>query len=166
MLNVYNPKTDEFKIITMQDGLSNPSIAGIIEDNDRNMWISTMGGITNIIVSQTGERGKYNFNCYAYNDKDGLQNSEFNKRSIMKLSSGEILIGGLYGINSFKPGDIKYNKVAPNIIFTNLTLFNEEVKIAEVYEDKILLPKALNHIDKIELNYMYYQLIELHRFQS
>lgn len=54
--------------------------------------------------------GRYIFHSCVYDDKDGLQNSGFNLRSIKKLSSGEILMGGLYGINRFRPDDIKYNK--------------------------------------------------------
>ena len=53
--------------------------------------------------------------------------SGFNLRSIKKLSSGEILMGGLYGINRFRPDDIKYNKKRPSVMFTRLFLFNEEV---------------------------------------
>lgn len=153
LLNVYNPKTDELKILTTEDGLSNPFIAGIVEDNNKNMWISTVRGVTNVIVGTDRKNNEYTYRCHAYDDKDGLQNSEFNQRSIRKLSSGEILIGGLYGLNRFSPEEIKYNKILPNVIFTHLALFNEEVGIGQEYDDHVILQKALNHTERIELNY-------------
>ena len=154
LVNIYNPKTDELDILTMEDGISNPFIAGIIEDDNKNMWLSTARGVTNVIV-ETDRKNNYNYYCYSYDHKDGLQSCEFNQRSVYKLSSGEILIGGLYGVNGVSTKAFKYNKTEPNVIFTQLTLFNEKVEIGEKYDNRVILDKAINHIEAVELNYQH-----------
>lgn len=47
-------------------------------------------------------------------------------------------MGGLYGINRFRPDDIKYNKKRPGVMFTRLFLFNEEVGVGEEYEGRVI----------------------------
>lgn len=152
-LNVYNPKTDELIILGVEQGVSSPIISGIVEDGNENIWVTTARGITNVIPAVDLKTGRYIFHSCVYDDKDGLQNSGFNLRSIKKLSSGEILMGGLYGINRFRPDDIKYNKKRPSVMFTRLFLFNEEVGVGEEYEGRVILDKALNKVDQIKLSY-------------
>ncbi len=152
-LNVYNPKTDELIILGVEQGVSSPIISGIVEDGNENIWVTTARGITNVIPAVDLKTGRYIFHSCVYDDKDGLQNSGFNLRSIKKLSSGEILMGGLYGINRFRPDDIKYNKKRPSVMFTRLFLFNEEVGVGEEYEGRVIWDKALNKVDQIKLSY-------------
>lgn len=152
-LNVYNPKTDELIILGVEQGVSSPIISGIVEDGNENIWVTTARGITNVIPAVDLKTGRYIFHSCVYDDKDGLQNSGFNLRSIKKLSSGEILMGGLYGINRFRPDDIKYNKKRPSVMFTRLFLFNEEVGVGEEYEGRVILDKVLNKVDQIKLSY-------------
>ena len=67
-------------------------IAGIAEDENKNMWMTTANGVLNIIPSIDTKTGDYAFHYYIYDDKDGLQGAEFNQRSIKRLTSGEIAI--------------------------------------------------------------------------
>ena len=152
-LNVYNPQMDELIVLGVEQGVSSPVISGIVEDDHKNIWVTTARGITNIIPAEDSKTGGYTFRNYIYDDKDGLQNCGFNQRSIKKLSSGEIVMGGLYGVNRFRPDDIKYNKKCPKVMFTRLFLFNEEVKVGKEYEGRIILDKVLNKVDQIKLSY-------------
>lgn len=152
-LNVYNPKTDELNILGVEQGLSSSIISGIVEDDNKNIWVTTASGVTNIVPTEDAKTGHYTFRNYVYDEKDGLQNCEFNQCSIKKLSSGEVLMGGVYGVNFFLPDDIKYNKILPKVLFTRLLLFNDEVKTGKKYGDRIILDKALSREDQIELNY-------------
>lgn len=93
-LNVYNPETDELIILGVEQGVSSPIISGIVEDGNENIWVTTARGITNVIPAVDLKTGCYIFHSCVYDDKDGLQNSGFNLRSIKKLSSGEILWEG------------------------------------------------------------------------
>lgn len=152
-LNVYNPKTDELTILGVEQGLSSPIISGIVEDDDKNIWVTTAHGITHVIPSIDSKTGHYTYRSHIYAVQDGLQNGEFNQRSIRKLSSGEILMGGVYGISRFRPDDIKYNKILPKVVFTRFLLFNEEVKAGKEYDGRLILEKALNQVGQVELSY-------------
>ena len=152
-LNIYNPKIDELTILAEKNGLSKLLTVGIVEDDNSNMWITSAKGLTHIIPMLDSKTGMYDFRCNIYDERDGLQSSGFNQRSVKKLSSGEIVIGGVYGINRFFSDKIKYNEVLPNVFFTHFLLFNKEVEVGEVYGDKVILDKALNFVDQVELDY-------------
>ena len=93
------------------------------------------------------------FRCYAYNDKDGLQSCDFNQRSLKRLHTGEIVVGGLYGLNRFRPDTIKYNRTLPKVMFTGFQLFNEDVKVGGEYAGRVILKEALNETGEVVLGY-------------
>ena len=152
-VNIYNPKTDDLDIISVENGLSSQFVTGIVEDDSKNMWITTAKGVTNVITTIDDKSGLFIYRCYSYDDKDGLQNCEYNQRSIRKSSTGEILMGGLYGLNRHQPSQIKYNNVLPNVIFTDLLLFNEKIEISKEYNGRVILEKSVNRIESVKLEY-------------
>jgi signal transduction histidine kinase/ligand-binding sensor domain-containing protein/DNA-binding response OmpR family regulator len=128
-------------------------IAGITEDRNHQMWVTTTNGLMNIIPCLNAPSQLYRFSFHLYNDKDGLQNSEFNQRSIKLLSTGEIAVGGLNGVNIFNPKSIQYNRKRPRVLFTDFRLFNEEVAVGQKYNGLVVLKKELNSVGKVELKY-------------
>lgn len=152
-LNVLDRKNDQLTIIRKTDGLVDDIICAIIEDNNKNMWITTCNGVSNIVVNTDPKNGQYHFAYYNYDEMDGLQNREFNMRSITKTSQNEILMGGVSGFNIFQPGAIQYNEALPHVVFTSLKLFNKEIEVDSIYDGNKILTKALNQTEKIELEY-------------
>jgi len=152
-VNIYDLRTDKLVVLTEEDGLSSQVITGITEDDNKNIWLATAKGLTNVIPSVDAKSSDYSFRFYTYSDLDGLQNCEFNMRSLSKLSNGELVVGGMYGVNYFHPDNIKYNKILPKVIFTGLSLFNEEVKVGKEYDNKVILETNLNAQREIELKY-------------
>lgn len=152
-LNIYDRRRDEI-IIPVDDPLLNHEIIhAIVEDNNKNMWVTTSRGIFNIIINVDPKTGIYTYHTYRYTEQDGLQNQEFNVRSIFKTFREEILVGGVQGLSLFDPENIQYNHIVPKVVFTTLHLFNEEVKTDSVYNGNRILTKALNKSSKIELEY-------------
>lgn len=152
-LNIFDRKKDFVTSLHKTDGLADDVISGVIEDNDKNIWVTTSNGVSNIIVNTNPKTGQYTYTFYNYDEFDGLQSREFNLRSIFKSSRGEILMGGIRGYNIFRPEGIKYNKSLPKVLFTGLQLFNEEVKIDSVYNGNRILSAGLNQTKEIELEY-------------
>lgn len=152
-LNLYDPVNDGLQVISLPQEISGRFISGIVEDKHRNMWVTTADGVVNMVVLQDKRSQEYAFHFHVYNDKDGLQGSEFNLRSIERSDSGEIVMGGLYGINIFNPDVIKYNRTQPKVIFTDFRLFNEEVEVGREYGGRVVLDKSLNHIGELTLDY-------------
>lgn len=152
-LNIYDIKNDKLVIFNKAQGLANSVVCGIVEDKSKNMWVTTDGGVSNIIVEGSSKSGDYTFRPYNYDEMDGLQSREFNLRSIITTHDGSIVMGGLYGINIFAPENIKYNKMLPKVIFTGLQLFNEDVQVGKKYGSHVILTKALNEIGEVKLDY-------------
>ncbi len=152
-LNVYDRKTDSLHIIRRGQGLADDFVCAIAEDSDRNMWVTTANGLTNIVVSANPRTSEYTYLCYNYDELDGLQGREFNIRSITRTQSGEIVMGGINGFNIFNPANIRYNESLPRVVFTDFQLFNQEVQVDSVYNGNRILSRALPLTDRIELEY-------------
>ena len=152
-VTIFDPKKDEITLLTTENGLVDNIINSIIEDNNKNMWISTSNGVSNIVVQSDNKKQDHRFYFNNYDELDGLQNREFNMRSALHTSSGEILLGGINGYNIFRPEAIKYNNKPPQVALTNLTLFNKSVEIDSVYHGNKILEKSFNQTDKITLKY-------------
>ncbi len=152
-LNVYDPRLDELYEVLIKPDFSKLYFLGIAEDERKNIWVSTGGELINIVLLDESKTGKFAFRCYAYDDKDGLQSCDFNQRSLKRLHTGEIVVGGLYGLNRFRPDNIKYNTALPKVMFTGFQLFNEEVKVGKEYEGHVILKENLNNTKEVVLNY-------------
>lgn len=152
-LNVYDSKQDELYEVAVKPNFSEFYILGITEDENKSMWISAGGELINVTLSVEGKTGKLSFRCHTYDERDGLQSCDFNQRSLKRLHSGEIVVGGLYGLNNFRSDNIKYNRALPKVMFTGFQLFNEEVKVGEEYDGQIILKEALNKTEEVVLGY-------------
>jgi signal transduction histidine kinase/ligand-binding sensor domain-containing protein len=126
-LNKYKLKSEY--LYTTADGLSNQYIYGVVADGS-SLWLSTNAGI----------------NCFDFWNKtvkifsagDGLQSNEYNTYSYCKTNKGEILFGGVNGLNSFYPADFKNNSYPPQLILTGLqindTTFKPRTNPSEIEE--------------------------------
>ena len=151
-LNVYDTRRHVFLDLSFVAEAKGNFIAAITEDQERNMWVSTSRKVIRVTVASDG-KGSYLFDSRAYNSEDGLQNCDFNQRSIKTLHNGIIAIGGLYGVNVFAPDHIRYNKMLPNVMFTGLSLFDEAVKVGQSYGGRALIEKELNDVENVEFDY-------------
>ena len=151
-LNVYDVRRHLFLDLSPVAEAKGSFIAAITEDQERNMWVSTSRKVIRVTVASDG-KGSYLFDSRAYNSEDGLQNCDFNQRSIKTLHNGIIVIGGLYGVNVFAPDHIRYNKMLPNVMFTGLSLFDEAVKVGQSYGGRVLIEKELNDVENVEFDY-------------
>jgi len=152
-LNVYGHKRDELYEVPVKPDFSGVPILGITEDENKSIWVSTGGELINVMLSVDSKTEQPAFRCYTYNDKDGLQSCDFNQRSLKRLHTGEIVVGGLYGLNRFRPGNIKYNRTLPKVMFTGFQLFNEDVKVGKEYAGRVILKEALNETGEVALAY-------------
>ena len=151
-LKMYDPKLRILKDFSDITGEEGEMISGITEDHNHDLWISATRRMVHLKVSQK-EEGKYAFDSRVYSNADGLQNSDFNLRSIKTLNNGMVVVGGLYGVNIFSPDKISYNKALPKVLFSALYLFDKEVETGKVYDGNVILPEDLNQMRKVELNH-------------
>lgn len=99
------------KIFTTNDGLSNQYIYGIVA-HKQFLWISTNAGISRFNSSDNSIK---NFSV-----ADGLQSNEYNTYSFCETPGGEILFGGVNGLNSFNPNSLQLFKTSPALVLSNV----------------------------------------------
>ncbi|WP_170860855.1 hybrid sensor histidine kinase/response regulator transcription factor [Flavobacterium fluvii] len=120
-LALLNLKNNSFKIFNTSNGLPSDNILAITEDNDSNLWIGTDNGLV-----------KYNrlLNTFRnFNIFDGLPDIQFNTNSVFKDSQGQLFFGTYNGLVSFIPHNIQKNTMPPDVVLSNLKLFNRSVKV-------------------------------------
>lgn len=152
-LLLYNPRSK--RIHKLESPFDNMQlyVTGIAEDHSHNMWVTSSNKMLHLIFSYNFSTDKYNVKYYIYDDKDGLQDCAFNYRSIKCLSSGKIVVGGMYGLNVLQASKLNISSESPKVIFPSFILFNEEVKVGKTYDGKILLRESLNLQRNITLRY-------------
>ncbi|MCP4726157.1 MAG: response regulator [bacterium] len=139
-LNIFDPETEEFDHITMQDGLPDNMIYGILEDNDGKFWISTNNGLVNLDVED--------LSMSVFSADNGLQSDEFNAGAFFKNSKGEMFFGGIKGLNFFHPDSISRNNYIPQVEIISLNVFNH-IYLPDIdfsIENPIELLYSNNHI--------------------
>ena len=152
-LNILNMENDELDYLTEKQGLCNNNICGIAEDSHHNIWVSTSSGLCRIVVQRNHEDGTNNYGLYNYTTADGLQSNEFNPGAIMTKSDGDVLFGGLFGVNWVlhrAPGE---KSELPRVMLTQLFIGEEEILTGHEYQDRVVLPQALNETNKLELGH-------------
>ena len=156
-LNVLNSNNDlnndNLDYITEKQGLSNNNICGIAEDVKHNMWITTSSGVTRIVVNRSHEDGSFTYGLYNYTTADGLQSNEFNPGAIITRHDGNVVFGGLFGVNWMRQNGSTDIDALPRVMLTQLFLGEEEVLTGHEYDGKVLLTQALNESSKLQLNH-------------
>jgi ligand-binding sensor domain-containing protein/signal transduction histidine kinase len=91
-------------------------IGGILEDGDGQIWASTTVGLTRV----DPETGRYK----SYSAKDGLTDGSYFVGSAARDADGELHFGGIDGMTSFQPADIRDNPFPPTVVITDFLVFN------------------------------------------
>ncbi|MFT3902087.1 MAG: two-component regulator propeller domain-containing protein [Niabella sp.] len=151
-LNMYNPRLDRFSRYRTEDGLPHNTILRILKDRQQNLWLSTPNGISKVSVTHQGEKTSLLFRNY--DETDGLQGRVFNDDAAFVTKAGELVFGGSNGFNiSIPPAPIAEREIHAPLIFTDLQLFNNSVKVGEKYDGRVILPESITSIRKLVLNH-------------
>lgn len=110
---------------TLENGLPNNVIYGILSDSTNNLWLSSNRGITKFGFKNFNESP----NIVNYDMNDGLQALEFNTGAYYKDQNNKLYFGGLKGINWFSSSDLTSNKKPPKTVIYRINLFNEKISI-------------------------------------
>ena len=122
----FNMKTHIMESFTQKShGLVNDAVYGILGDEDGNLWISTNNGLSKFNPFTEEARN--------YDKKDGLQSNEFNIGAYSVTETGEMVFGGINGINFFRAENIHINQTPPKVLITNALVDNESVSAEGSY---------------------------------
>ena len=132
----YVTKNRSFKFYSTRQGLSNNYTYHILQDNQKNLWISTNEGL-----SVFNPRTEIFTN---FSESDGLQIKEFNADAGFRADDGELFFGGMGGFTGFWPDSV-YNmkmRASGRLLITNLSVSGM----------KKIFPKPVYQMDTIVLN--------------
>lgn len=128
-----------------RSGLGSDVIYAIHPDSKGNLWMSTNDGIMMFNPQTLIFRN--------YNESEGVQSSQFYWGSGLKSKNGCIYLGGVNGYNVFHADSIQNKSIPPQVLITDVRIFNESVPVGVKRDGKITLHKAVNYADHIELSY-------------
>lgn len=118
-LNRYNAKDGTFSHYTRDDGLPDNTIYGILEDSQGYLWLSSNNGLSRFNPATE--------TCKNYTVLDGLQSNEFNGGAFFRNPvSGEMFFGGINGLSTFFPRQIRDNPHKPPVVITSFRKLNKE----------------------------------------
>ncbi len=112
------PKKSTRKLTTA-NGLASDVICGMVEDSSGNMWLSTHNGISKYNVDKSIFTNYYS--------SDGLQGNEFTKGACFKSQNNEIFFGGINGVTSFFPEQIREDRESLKVFVTALNIGDRQV---------------------------------------
>ncbi len=140
---LYNPSTGPQKYFGEKQGLANNQALCILEDKNKNLWISTTNGLSKF----NPDSGIFqNFSA-----KDGLGNNQFCYGAAFTTESGNLLFGSVSGFNLFNPSEITFNDINIPIVFTDFKVFNRSVPVSS--DKKSILKQSISETNSIVLKY-------------
>jgi ligand-binding sensor domain-containing protein/two-component sensor histidine kinase len=116
----FDRKRNSFISYGADKNLDADVIYGILEDDKKNLWLSSSNGIYKFsYVNETATH---------YDMQDGVQSLEFNGGAYFKASDGEMFFGGINGMNRFDPEQIEDYKYIPSVVITSIRISNNIIK--------------------------------------
>ena len=150
-LNKMERNTQEFTRFTEQNSdLPANTINGLLLADDGHIWLSSHNGLSRIDPDTDA--------FHNYGIERGLQSREFNSGAYHKAADGELLFGGINGLNAFYPDDIKDNPVPPKVTLTGMRIRNQPIAFENhsPFNEHITMARSitLNH-DENDLTFDY-----------
>jgi signal transduction histidine kinase/ligand-binding sensor domain-containing protein/DNA-binding response OmpR family regulator len=151
-LNFFDKAANSFRHFTQVDGLSENNILTLMEDNRHSLWLGTTNGLSRASVHY-GTGGALQVQFRNYDERDGLQGREFNENAALKTKGGELIFGGANGFNIINPEAISHNTIVPEVVLTDLRVFDKSPQPGEVVNNRVLLKAAISEVKEITLKY-------------
>ncbi len=128
----FEKNTKQF--LTLAEGIPNLFLYDIYHDKTNNLWINSNFGIIRY--------NPFNNQFRSFGPSEGVQDFEFNRFSSFQTNKGEILFGGMLGLNYFFPDSIKDNTKPPVVIIQKFSK-----------KDTTLLVESINPVGDFTVNY-------------
>lgn len=143
-VKVYNPHNGKIHNADYETAPGAKYATGLKQDKPGCIWASEGGKLVSFEVAYDPVTGDITTSPRVYDSSDGLQNADFNQRSFAILPSGELLLCGPYGINRLNPKEIILNDAAPKVMFSTLSIGNDDIEVGEKVDGRVILPVSLN----------------------
>ncbi|MEO7768107.1 MAG: two-component regulator propeller domain-containing protein, partial [Ferruginibacter sp.] len=131
-----------FSAFTTNEGLPSNFSFKVLEDNKKNLWVSTSRGLVNLEPNSG--------TISVFTKDNGLLNNQFNYNSGFKDAGGRMYFGSVKGMISFSPDELFKTTNVPPVFITGFQVQNKEV---EIRKDSSFLKKSIIYSNEITLPY-------------
>ena len=149
----FDPKEHSSVLIDRESGLLSNSVYRVLEDNRGNLWVSSSMGISKIWFTEIENDTTFTTHFIHFDETDGLQGREFSETASLKTRDGELLFGGVSGLNIFRAEEIQLDHTVPKLLFTNLRILNSKVDPGQEINNRVILDQPISHTNEIVLKY-------------
>jgi len=140
----FDPVKETFTTFNEEDGLPASFIASILPGDDKELWLSTINGISKMIKNES--TGKATFANFGLDD--GLGGMNFTSLAALKTNDGKYFFGGSHGLNEFT---LKSSiSTPPKLVLTDLKISNKSVLSMKA---EILQGKSIYDLKNLSLSY-------------
>ncbi|MBN1122663.1 MAG: response regulator [Anaerolineae bacterium] len=131
----FDKENQTFQIYNKANGFPSNAVMTVRQDNSGNLWMGTDEGLVRFNPDTEEIR--------VYRKGDGLQGDVFLDAAAWFTHDGQMWFGGVNGVNSFYPDQIRDNPNVPSIVLTSLTQGGEEIG----------LDRALTELQAVEFDW-------------
>ena len=136
-----NQQFEEVEHYSVNQGISNSILNGIVNINSENLWISSNNGLSRFNLETKEIKNYFSF--------DGLLNNKFNYGAFYKTSNNVLAFGGNRGVDFIYLDKINRNNYIPPIVLTSLKVFNKKIEQSKGG----ILTKLVSETNKIVLKH-------------
>ncbi|MBS7562792.1 response regulator [Mucilaginibacter sp. Bleaf8] len=135
----YDPAIKHSKVYNLDNGFPSNHVYRILEDDNKNLWISTSHGLVCLNLT--------NGNQHIYTKSNGLLSDQFNYNSAYKDADGTLYFGCVKGMISFNPAAFKQRNLYYPVYITGFQVHNQEISVRgqnTLLQQSVLLTKEVN----------------------
>lgn len=132
--------------ITTQEGLPDDVVYGILPGKENELWCSTNRGLAKLAITQKAQVQS----IASFTASQGLQDNEFNTNAFFRANDGELLFGGVNGLNRFYPDDVLPDTLPPPMYLVGLHINHRPVSLNSPQSP---LTKPLAFLNQLYLTY-------------
>jgi signal transduction histidine kinase len=125
-LHLFEPAENAFRFYGLENGLQSEEIMAILEDQKGDLWIATGVGLSQFDPNSDMLRN--------YDSGDGLQARGYSTAAFNR-GNGQMLFGGMDGIDVFYPERILPNPYVPPVALVSLQQGGQPVELDQALEN-------------------------------
>lgn len=154
-INRLDLRSGKFLHIGAADGLPDNVVYGILPGNEDpqttrpSLWCSTNRGLAKLAFPAAGD-GTEKPEITVFSAAKGLQDNEFNTQAFFKTTEGELLFGGVNGMNRFFPEALRPDTASPAIFIVGLEINHQPVKPGS---QGSLIAMPVEHLPELRVNH-------------
>jgi len=127
------------RTLSQENGMPSNATWAMVYDEIDSMWIGSSNGLSRVNTK--------NFSVRNFNERDGIQNSEYNFGAGWFSPRGKVFIGGINGFNQFDPQNIREKSIVPKLYLVGVSILGKKINQIKISEQTTLQPELIKKIN-------------------